>query len=139
MYNITFSNVGTADCTGGGVRVSDKVDSQLSYLDEKHSENVSPDNNGDENAVYNKYTQTLKWNAHTLNPGEKGWVSWTGKVKQPQKMCMGTTIKNIAQITSWEYNHFNTWVKSNEVKTSVGMDCDMPTPGPTCGEHDHDE
>jgi len=77
-YTLDFTNTGTADCTGGGVKVKDVVDPNLTYLSETHSANVSPGYGGD--PAYNNSTRTLLWNAGVLNPGESGSVSWKGKI-----------------------------------------------------------
>ncbi len=130
-YTLTFKNVGTAPCTGGGVRVEDKFDSNLTYQNETHSTNVDPGYNGI--PLYNSGTKTLSWDANILEPGQGGTISWTAKVNT-QASCGTFEIPNQAKITSKEYSpndllHTNpsVWVLSNTVKTTVTKECPPPT------------
>ena len=122
-YTINFKNIGTADCTGGGVKLKDIVDQQLQFLSETHSANV--DGGYGANPVYQSSSRTLWWNAHELTPGETGFVTWKGKVTAPVS-CGSFTVENKASITSFEYNNFSTWMDSNKVVTAVSNDCPSP-------------
>lgn len=123
-YTLNFSNTGTADCTGGGVRVGDAVDGNLAFLNETHSENVSAGYNGA--PLYDESSRTLIWNAHDLNPGESGFISWTAKVVAPEN-CGDFDILNEASITSWEYSEFNEIVYSNKVSARISNACPPET------------
>lgn len=123
-YTVTFENIGSADCTGGGVRVEDVIDGNLIFVDETHTSNVSAGYSG--SLLTNG---TLRWNAHTLTPGESGTVVWTGKVKE-QNMCGDFSVFNKARITARELNNFKTWVTSNIVETKISNPC-VPE-APTC-------
>ncbi|MFA6096735.1 MAG: hypothetical protein WC788_03865 [Candidatus Paceibacterota bacterium] len=119
-YTLNFSNTGTADCTGGGVRVNDVVDGKLSYVGETHSTNI--DGGYGSGGVYDGSTKTLSWNAHTLTPGESGSATWTAEVSTPAN-CGDYDIANTGNITSWEYSNFQDVVYSNEVHTAVSNAC----------------
>lgn len=126
-YTVNFSNTGSADCTGGGVQVTDVVDGKLAYVSESHSSNVDGGYNG--TPVYSSSTRTLTWNAHVLTPGESGWVKWIGTVNS--SVAIPATVTNVAKITATEYH--GSWVSSNLVTTNV-KDCSptsTPTPTPT--------
>lgn len=57
IYHLTLENTGTADCTGGGVRIKDEFDSNTDYV----SSSKTPE------AITDTY---IKWNFGTLTPGE---------------------------------------------------------------------
>jgi uncharacterized repeat protein (TIGR01451 family) len=57
IYSLTLENVGTADCTGTGVRVKDVFDENTEYV----SSSKTPE------TITSEY---IKWNFGTLNPGE---------------------------------------------------------------------
>ncbi len=141
-YTINFSNVGTTNCTGEGVKVVDIVNQKLTFINESHSSNVSP---GYLNIpLYSPSTRMLIWNAGTLTPGQSGWITWTGKINTINLLAENesnfSTIKptcvqpniisNTAKITSKEYSNFSVWVYSNTVNTIVN-NCSNPTPTPT--------
>ena len=77
-YTIKIRNTGTADCTGGGVKILDIHDANITYISETHTANL---NAGYGNTpVYTAATKTLHWNGNTLTPGEEGTIVWKGKV-----------------------------------------------------------
>jgi uncharacterized repeat protein (TIGR01451 family) len=129
-YTINFKNIGTANCTGGGVRVQDSFDSRISYISGSATQSGDVTQGYDSNIpFYNSSTHTLSWNANVLTPGESGTVTWKGKVNDPIS-CGTYTVPNTAKITSYEYagNTLNSanpsaWVTSNTVNTSVTKQC----------------
>ena len=120
-YTINFKNTGTADCTGGGVKIVDVVDTGLMYVSESHSSNVNGGYGSD--PVYRSSDRTLRWNGNVLNPGETGWMKFKAKGKTPDECSV--TIPNKAKITSAEYDNFTTWVESNTVNVTVSKDCEI--------------
>jgi uncharacterized repeat protein (TIGR01451 family) len=126
-YTLNFKNVGTANCTGGGVRVVDVLPTQVAYMSETHSGNVTAGYGS--TPVYDSMTHTVTWNADTLTPGESGTTTITARVKTPAS-CGNYSFENRAKITSAELNNFSTWVQSPAVKTDVTNAC--PHPAPVC-------
>ncbi len=123
-YTINFKNIGTKDCTGGGVLVTDVVDARLEYLEETHSSDVSAGYGGD--PIYKASDRTLRWNANTLTPGESGFVKWKAKVGTPTACT--ETIPNTAKITAYEYDNFTRFETSNTVNVDVSRSCTNPAP-----------
>ncbi|MFA4936992.1 MAG: SipW-dependent-type signal peptide-containing protein [Patescibacteria group bacterium] len=117
-YTINFKNIGKADCTGGGVKLRDVVDSRLTFVNAQNSSNVSPGYNG--SLLFTPDTSTLLWNANVLNPDESGWVTWKAIVNSPIG-CQNYNIANTANISSLEYNW--AWVDSNTVYTNISLRC----------------
>lgn len=127
-YKITIKNTGTADCTGGGVKIMDIHDPNLIFVSETHSDNIVSGYNAN-NPIYKAETRTLSWNGTVLNPGEVGHIEWKGKVKDIA--CdTNVNIKNTAKATAKELNNFTTWAFSNIVETNVSKNCEVPVP--TC-------
>ena len=122
-YTLVTKNIGTANCTGGGVQIRDVVPTQLQYLSETHSSNVVGGYNG--LPVYQASSRTLTWDADTLVPGEVATTTWQGHVFAPA-VCGDFDITNTADVTSLEYNNFTTWVTSNTVSTHVTNTCSVP-------------
>ncbi len=127
-YTLNFRNAGTADCTGDGVKVTDVVDSRLTYVGETHTSNVSAGYGAD--PVYKSSDRTLRFNAGTLTPGESGSVSWRATVASPQQCS--ENIPNTAKITSFEYGNFTQFVESNMVNTTVTKPNCVPSLVPQC-------
>ncbi|KKQ87452.1 MAG: Mucin 2, oligomeric mucus/gel-forming [Candidatus Woesebacteria bacterium GW2011_GWB1_38_8b] len=130
-YKLEFKNIGDADCTGGGVKVKDVLDSQLIFIQssEKHSDNISAGYNG--LPLFDFPTRTLLWNAHTLTPGESGWAQWLVKVNI-ENVCLSGEIQNQGKMTAKELLFLTKWIDSNIVKTKVdAINCITPTPTPT--------
>ncbi|MEK7530840.1 MAG: isopeptide-forming domain-containing fimbrial protein, partial [Patescibacteria group bacterium] len=123
-YTINFKNIGNADCTGGGVRVSDVIDSRLTYQSETHASNVSSGYGSD--PVYKSSDRTVRWNAHELSPGDSGWVKFKAKVGKPASCS--ETIPNKAKITSKEYSNFTDFEISNVVDLTATRECSVPPP-----------
>ena len=115
-YTLNFTNVGTANCTGGGVKVQDEVFPMLDYINETHSSNIDPGYGND--PVFDG--SMLRWNAHELTPGETGQITWTASVK-PITGCGLYDMPNTARITATQLNW--QWVLSNTVHTVVDIAC----------------
>jgi uncharacterized repeat protein (TIGR01451 family) len=123
-YTIHIKNIGTANCTGGGVRIVDIHDENVTYLSETHTENINAGYGS--NPVYTAGTRTLFFNGNTLTPGEEGTITWKGKVKDTFACDTNTLVKNTAKATAKELNNFNDWVYSNTVETNVTKTCSVP-------------
>ena len=124
-YTLTFKNEGTADCTGGGVKVTDVLSPGLTYQSSTMSGNV---NGGyGSTPLYQSSNRTLTWNANVLEPNESGWVSWKASVAD-MNSCGQIDIPNTGKITSAEYSNFSVWVESNTVHTTAIEECPPPPP-----------
>lgn len=119
-YTIKVTNTGDADCTGDGVRIFDVVDPNVEYKSYSLDGDVSAGYDGQ--PVYTESDRMLKFNAHTLTPGESVSVSWTGVVDAPSS-CGDFEVKNQAKATAKELGNFSDWSYSQTVKTSVEHDC----------------
>jgi len=120
-YTITVSNVGQADCTGGGVKIEDQVDPALSYVSAQLSSNLSA---GYHNSpIYTENNRTLHVNGNTLNPGEVGTITLLTQVAEPSA-CGDFEVSNQAKATAKELNNFQVWSYSDLVKTAINNDCD---------------
>ncbi|GEM_PF-498995 len=127
-YTITVKNVGDANCSGGGVKIEDVIDPNLSYLRHTVTSNFTA---GYGSApVYTSTDRTLHFNGGTLVPGESGTITWTGKVQSPTQ-CGDFEVENQAKATAVELNNFQTWVYSQRVTTLIDNDCVVPQP-PVC-------
>lgn len=125
VYTLNFKNNGTANCTGGGVRVMDFLPVQVEYQSETHTSNVTA---GYGSApVYDSAAHLVTWNADILTPGETGSATITVKVKQPA-VCGNYAITNKGKVSSAEYNNFGTWIYSNVVTTNVTNACVQALP-----------
>ncbi|MDO8572970.1 MAG: ice-binding family protein [bacterium] len=121
-YTIAFKNIGTANCTGGGVRVTDTAYALLTFLDESHSANVVAGYGS--KPLYTEATRLLIWNADTLTPNESGWVKWRARVNSAVS-CGNFEIPNTAKITALELSNFQTLISSNTVKTTGTKYCPL--------------
>lgn len=129
-YTIKIKNVGTADCTGGGVKIEDIHDTNLTYVWETHTSNL--DGGYGSNSVYTPSTRTLRWNGNTLTPGEEGTMVWIGKVNNDLACNETVIVKNTAKATAKELNNFQNWVYSNTVETLVTSNKICTDPLPKC-------
>lgn len=123
-YTITVENIGDADCTGG-VKIIDRVHSELAYQSHSTSQNISSGYGG--HSVYTEHDHTLRFDAQVLTPGESGTIEWTGEVKNPTQ-CGDFKVTNQAQVTAQELNHFDTWVYSERVETHIDNECVVNPP-----------
>jgi uncharacterized repeat protein (TIGR01451 family) len=128
-YTINFKNIGTADCTGGGVHIYDTLDSRLTYVSETHSSNDVVVGFNDGTTIYDAATRMLKWDANTLSPGEEGWVKFKATVGTPNSCS--EVIPNKARISSVEYDNYNKYEESNEADITVAKTCSVPPPSCT--------
>lgn len=125
-YTISFKNVGTLNCTGGGVHIKDMVNDKLKYVGEEHTPNVTAGYNG--LPSFEVSTKTAHWNADTLTPGEEGEVKLKVKSLGAESYACGSTeVSNVAKITAAELDNFNKWITSNEAKTTVSKSCNKPS------------
>ncbi|MCX6764453.1 MAG: VWA domain-containing protein [Candidatus Nealsonbacteria bacterium] len=85
VYHLNLKNTGTANCTGGGVRVKDVFDQNTSYV----SSSKTPEE------VTSTY---IKWNFGILTPGEEENIDLTMQVSQDTQ-C-GTILENKAKYWS---------------------------------------
>ncbi len=125
-YTITIKNTGNADCTGGGVKIVDHINPNLTFLNYDISSNLTAGYDGD---VYQN--GSLYFNGHTLVPGEIGTITWTGRV-EATAACGDYTVYNEAKATALELDNFNTWAYSNKVETAIDYDCETQSPVPSC-------
>jgi len=122
-YTIDIKNTGTADCTGGGVKILDVVDANVAYKSHTLTSNLTAGYGNQ--PVYTSSDRTLRFNGNDLTPGETGTITWTGKVANPTQ-CGDFVVKNQAKATAKELNNFNTWAYSETVKTDINNDCVIP-------------
>jgi len=122
-YTITVKNTGDADCTGGGVKIYDVVDENLTYQSHTLTSNLSSGYGN--KPVYSSSDRTLRFNGNVLTPGESGTINWVGTVSNPTQ-CGDFVVKNQAKTTAKELNNFNTWVYSQTVQTDIENDCVIP-------------
>lgn len=104
-YKITVENNGAANCTGGGVKITDQVNSLLAYQTQTPGSGVDYVSNS--NGV-------LTWNANVITPGQTKSVEWTGKVKTPEA-CGQFSIPNMAKAYADQYHEMNQALESNTV------------------------
>lgn len=123
-YTVKIKNTGTADCTGGGVKIVDIHDANITYLSQTHTSNLNA--GYENNPAYVAATKTLYWNGNTLTPGEEGTIVWKGKVNDNLACDTTTIIKNTAKATAKELNNFSVWAYSNTVETSAHKTCNVP-------------
>jgi uncharacterized repeat protein (TIGR01451 family) len=128
-YTITIENTGNGDCSGSGVKITDVVNNNLTFLEQTVSSNLTAGYGN--SPVYTSSDRTLRFNGNTLNPGEKGTITWTGRVTAPT-ICGDFTIPNQAKAYAYELNNFQTAVNSNTVDTAVDNNCPVSNPAPLC-------
>jgi uncharacterized repeat protein (TIGR01451 family) len=113
-YTLSYENVGTADCTGGGVQLFDNLDSRLTYNGVHSQDN----NNHDITFVGNFNGTDPVANAHVVSPGESGFVKFQAVITDDLR-CGENNIPNKYRI--WSNETGDIW--SNEVNTSVYKEC----------------
>ncbi|MFA5051679.1 MAG: SdrD B-like domain-containing protein [Patescibacteria group bacterium] len=122
-YTLNFQNTGSADCTGGGVRVDDTIPANTTYANwHDQSSNVAfgytySDFGGANPTGFNG--TLLSWNAGTLTPGESGWVKFKVQINKVDA-CQNVDITNKGIIYA---DQIPSGVWSNEVTTNVATPC----------------
>lgn len=89
-YQVKLKNTGTANCTGGGVKLRDYFDVQTNYV----SANIAP------NEINSTY---IEWNFGTIAPGVEKIVNLNFNVK-PDVACdyiINNKVKYWSDQTSW--------------------------------------
>jgi uncharacterized repeat protein (TIGR01451 family) len=127
-YTIVVKNIGTADCTGDGVRIEDAIQNHIQYQRFTITPNITAGYGS--TPVYQESTRTLLFNGHVLTPGESGTIRWVGTVTAPTQ-CGDFEVTNQARATARELNNFGTYVHSQIVKTTIDNDCVTPV-APNC-------
>jgi len=127
-YTIDIENTGTADCTGGGVRIEDVLDPNLQLDDYTYTSNLSEGYGS--KPVYQESDRKIQFNGHDLHPGESGRIVLITSVLTPDQ-CGDFTVSNKAKATAKELNHYKDWVYSGEITTDIDNDCSRPV-APTC-------
>ena len=124
-YTLNYQNTGTADCTGGGVRVNDTVPAGITY-NGTHTQTSGTDFGYDSAKFgianptgYDSGSRLLSWNANVLTPGESGTVTWQATVNTPTQ-CGPYDIPNFGKIYS---NEIPDGVTSNTVHTTGSIPC----------------
>ncbi len=129
-YTLNFRNTGTANCTGGGVRIVDDLPAGVDYLLAIPSANVIGGYGS--LPLYDSVRHNVNLNADVLTPGESGSATIKVRVAQPAQ-CGNYGIENKGMITSAEYSNSTRWVESNTVRTTVSNECPQPAPICTVG------
>ncbi len=132
-YTVDYQNTGTANCTGGGVRIDDVTPPNTTYVNGSNTQQVSNDTDGQgidfgydhsvfgspNPAGYNAATKLLSWDGEVASPGESGQVSYQVTVNQ-LPVCTDTNIDNTAKIYA---DQLTNGVVSNSVRTTVSTPC----------------
>lgn len=135
-YTMHYENTGTANCTGGGVRINDVVPSGVTYVNGSATPSAldQPSDTGQTNNLKFGYIYAdfgfpanptgfngslLSWNAHVVAPGESGTVTWQATVN-PVAVC---TTKNIDNTASIYADQIPDGITSNSVRTVVTVPC----------------
>ncbi len=124
-YTLTITNTGTANCTGGGVKIEDVLAANLQFVEASASNNITLGYEG--KPLFTTADRTVRFNGETLTPGETGTMTITVAAPTPTT-CGDVTITNTAKTTAKELNNFNNWVTSNTVTITVDNDCVPVTP-----------
>jgi uncharacterized repeat protein (TIGR01451 family) len=129
-FTLRYKNVGNGDCTGGGVKIQEVLNSNLKYMG-SYTKTLTGDSDGQSLSFgwqttpgYVESTNTLTWNAHVVSPGEEGIIKFSVKVLEPAQ-CGDFTISNYFKIWSNEKG----WQNSNTIKLYVDDDCYSPVCG----------
>ena len=125
-FTLKYKNIGTGNCTGGGVKVQDILNSNLDFMSYTKSLTGDSDKQGisygySEIPGFNEATNTLTWNAHVVSPGEEGTVKITAKILEPEE-CGDFQISNYFKVWSNEKG----WQTSNTVNVLVNNECYNP-------------
>jgi len=133
-YTLNYANTGTANCTGGGVRIDDVIPAGTTYVSGSNTQSNQNDLGGDgidfgfdhdafglvaNPAGYNPATKLLSWDAEVVSPGESGTVTYKVTVN-PVDACKIIYIDNTAKIYA---DQIPSGVTSNQVRTVVETPC----------------
>ncbi len=125
LYTLKYENKGNKPCTGGGVEIQEKLDSNLKYLNyttylerDSDKEGISFGHSAHSQPGFNKLTNTLTWNAHVVSPGEVGRILIRVEVLEPEE-CGDFEIPN--HFKAWSDQE--DWKQSNTHKLYVKYDC----------------
>jgi|GEM_PF-2724142 len=123
-YVLKYRNDGNADCTGGGVKIYDPLDSQVTYVNSSRSIQISNDTEGDsfypnQGNDYNGTSKTKLYNVRRVSPGESGEITFQATVNDWDG-CGKKQIPNKAKI--WSDQTGDLW--SNYVYTDIVKPCE---------------
>ena len=129
-FTLRYKNIGNGDCTGGGVKIQDILNSNLKYMG-SYTKTLTGDSDGQSLSFgwqttpgYVESTNTLTWNAHVVSPGEEGIIKFNVKVLEPAQ-CGDFNINNYFKIWSNEKG----WQTSNTITLYVDDECYSPVCG----------
>lgn len=130
-YTIKVTNIGTASCAGGVVKVIDVVDPKLEY---KSHQLLGGGSGYGGNVVYKSDDRTLQYSAQAVAPNESVTVKWTGKIKEPAQ-CGSFSVKSEAKATaiaigSSANSSQSASASASAVATVVNHHCQAPAPAP---------
>ncbi|MFA5030977.1 MAG: SdrD B-like domain-containing protein, partial [Patescibacteria group bacterium] len=123
-YTIFYQNTGSANCTGGGVRVNDTIPTGLTY-NGTHSQTTGTDYGyqynefGTANPNPQAGASMVSWNANILTPKESGTVTFQTTINSVPE-CQSAKITNVAKMYG---DQFSSGITSNEVITDVTASC----------------
>ena len=129
-YKLVLTNTGTADCTGGGVRIDDAIPTNTTYAN-WHDQSTNIDFGYDYTSFGPKnttgYNGTLiSWNGRVLAPQETGWMKFKVNVRTLNE-CEELDIKNSAKVYADQLQNANVagfeYLPSNEVTTHFSAPC----------------
>ncbi len=118
IYHLTLENIGSANCTGGGVKLKDIFDGNTSYI----SSSPTP------NTLSSTY---IEWNFGTIEPGEIEEVDLTMGVSEEAE-C-GSVLVNRAKY----WSNQTEW--SDEITEETTVVCDEPECGDAEVNQQHEE
>ena len=132
VFTLAYENIGSSNCTGGGIKIQDILDENLLY-DGEYSVNIQNDTDGEgfyygwqEIPGYNATTKTLTWNVYTVSPGEKGTITFEVIILEREE-CGDFEISNFFRAWSDQEE----WKESNTIIVNVKDEC---PPEPFCGD-----
>ena len=116
-YYLTLENTGTANCTGGGVRLKDYWGSDFNYVTYRLGGSYPS------NQAFQQSTEYGQWNFATLNPGDFREVWLDLQVKE--SLACDSTVVNKAKY----YANETGWSDYRQVATQIVCE-----PEPYCGD-----
>ncbi len=128
-FTLNFKNTGSANCTGGGVGLKDRIADGLTFVSETHSDNLRPGYASAKSSAYVEKDKTVEYNGDIVSPGESGYAKIIVKVNEIGGCGSKATLYNTGEINAAEFNY--EWQKSNTVTLNVSKECITPTSTPT--------